>query len=130
MAEYINREELLKDIEDSVRFSTRNGVSAELRGAHKIVDRIRCASAYDVVEVVRCSDCKWFVPKYIKLNDGTIRAYTEEEKKLPLGVTADIGINCGSRCLRCLRWEENSIPVYVQENDYCSYGERRSENES
>jgi hypothetical protein len=52
MAEYINREELLKDIDDSVRFSTRNGVSAELRGAHKIVDCIRSAPACDVVEVV------------------------------------------------------------------------------
>ena len=68
MAEYINREELFKDIEDSVRFSTRNGVSAELRGAHKIVDRIRSAPAADVVEVVygewvktdkgqKCSNC-------------------------------------------------------------------------
>lgn len=51
MAEYINREELLKDVEDSVRFSTRNRVSAELRGAHKIVDCIRSAPACDVVEV-------------------------------------------------------------------------------
>ena len=51
MAEYIDREELLKDIEDSVRFSTRNGVSAELRGAHKIVDRIKSAPTVDVVEV-------------------------------------------------------------------------------
>ena len=58
MAKYINREELLKDIEDSVRFSTRNGVSAELRGAHKIVDRIKSAPTVDVVEVVRCKDCK------------------------------------------------------------------------
>ena len=52
MAEYINRKELLKDINDSVRFSTRNGVSAELRGAHKIVDCIRSAPTVDVVEVV------------------------------------------------------------------------------
>ena len=55
MAEYINREELLKDVDDSVRFSTRNGVSAELRGAHKIVDCIRSAPACDVVEVVHAS---------------------------------------------------------------------------
>lgn len=64
MAEYINREELLKDIDDSVRFSTRNGVSAELRGAHKIVDCIRSAPACDVVEVVHSkwikeSDCEF-----------------------------------------------------------------------
>ena len=52
MAEYIDREELLKDINDSVRFSTRNGESAELRGVHKIVDRIKSALTVDVVEVV------------------------------------------------------------------------------
>lgn len=52
MAEYIDREELLKDIEDSVRFSSRNGVSAEMRGAHKIVERIFSAPTVDVDEVV------------------------------------------------------------------------------
>ena len=71
MAKYINREELLKNINDSVVFSTRNGVSAELRGARKIVDRIRSAPACDVVEVVhskwikrnnerRCPICDFF----------------------------------------------------------------------
>lgn len=87
MAEYINREELLKDIEDSVRFSTRNGVSAELRGAHKIVDCIRSATACDVVEVVRCKECKHYY-------HGTC--------------TNDFALNL------------------MRENDYCSYGERRS----
>lgn len=52
MAEYIDREELLKDIEDSVRFSSRNGVSAEMRGATKIIDRIFSAPTVDVDEVV------------------------------------------------------------------------------
>lgn len=52
MSKYIDREELLKDIGDSVRFSSRNGVSAELRGAHKIVDRIFSAPTVEVVEVV------------------------------------------------------------------------------
>lgn len=66
MAEYINREELFKDIEDSVRFSTRNGVSAELRGAHKITDRIRSAPSADVVEVVHG---KWVAVEY---NDGSV----------------------------------------------------------
>lgn len=79
----------------------------------------------DVVEVVRCKDCKYFIPEHIKLDDGTTRAYTEEEKKLPLGVTADVGINCGSRCMRYLYWEKNRIPFWFQENDFCSYGERK-----
>lgn len=59
MAEYIDREALIKDIGDSVRFSSRNGVSAEMRGATKIVERIYSAPIVDVVEVVRCKDCKY-----------------------------------------------------------------------
>ena len=76
MAEYIDRQKLIQDINDSVVFSTRNGVSAELRGAHKIVDRIYSAPSADVVEVVhakwefehetygemRCSHCKYNCP--------------------------------------------------------------------
>ena len=52
MAEYIDREALLQDIEQSVVFSARTGtVSAEMRGARKIVDRIRNAPAADVAPV-------------------------------------------------------------------------------
>lgn len=51
MAEYIDREALFRDIESSVVFSVRNAPSAEMRGAHKITERIRCAPAADVVEV-------------------------------------------------------------------------------
>ena len=50
MAEYIEREALLKDIEESVVFSCRTAQSAEMRGANKIIDRIRCAPSADVVE--------------------------------------------------------------------------------
>lgn len=52
MADYIKRDALLEDIEHSVVFNVRPGVpSAELRGANKIIDRIRSAPAADVVEV-------------------------------------------------------------------------------
>lgn len=33
----------------------------------------------------------------------------------------DVGINCGSRCERFGYWEENKIPVWFDENDFCSY---------
>ena len=80
----------------------------------------------DVVEVVRCKNCIWFVHEHIKLSDGTTRPYTDEEKKLPCGVTSDIGINVGSYCLRKGYWEQNGIPVWFKENDFCSYGERKT----
>lgn len=58
---YINREELLKDINETVVFTVRKGVqlpTAEMRGANKVIDRIKSAPTADVVEVVRCKDCE------------------------------------------------------------------------
>ena len=52
MAEYIEREALLQDIEDSVHFTAKTGrISPEMRGANKIIDRIKCAPAADVAPV-------------------------------------------------------------------------------
>ena len=61
MAEYIEREALMKDIGETVLFSVRGGAklpTPEMRGANKVKDRIKSAPAADVVEVVRCKDCK------------------------------------------------------------------------
>lgn len=51
MDEYIEREALMADIENSVVFSGRPSRNAELCGAHKIMNRIECAPAADVVPV-------------------------------------------------------------------------------
>ena len=46
MAEYIEREALLHDIEQSAVYTAREKTtSAEMRGAHKIIERIKCAPA-------------------------------------------------------------------------------------
>ena len=78
----------------------------------------------DVVEVVRCKDCIYFQPDFVLTNEGNRRPYTEEEIQKGKMVTSDIGINCSSRCERFGYWEENSIPVWFNENDFCSYGKR------
>lgn len=53
MAEYIDCEALLHDIEQSVVYTARGKItSAEMRGAHKIIERIKCAPAVDVAPVV------------------------------------------------------------------------------
>ena len=60
--EYIDREGLLFDIGQTVIFTVRSGMklpTAEMRGANKVVDRIKSASAADVVKVVRCKDCAY-----------------------------------------------------------------------
>lgn len=52
MAECIEREALLHDIEQSVIYTARGKItSAEMRGAHKIIERIKCAPAVDVAPV-------------------------------------------------------------------------------
>ena len=52
MAEYIEREALLKDIEESVVFTVRSGKpSLEIRGANAITDRIKSAPTANVAEV-------------------------------------------------------------------------------
>ena len=42
----------------------------------------------DVMVVVRCGKCKYFMPKHILLDDGTRRLYTEEEKSCRLELRA------------------------------------------
>lgn len=80
MTEYIEREELLKDINETVVFTVRNGVklpTSEMRGANKVIDRIKSAPTADVVEVKHgewidsetnegavCSLCKSFFDSY------------------------------------------------------------------
>ena len=52
MARYIDKDLLLKDISESVVFTVRNAeTSPELRGARKIIDRIKKTPTADVVEV-------------------------------------------------------------------------------
>lgn len=52
MAEYIEREALLDDIEQSVVYTAREKItSAEMRGAHKIIERIKCAPAVEPIYI-------------------------------------------------------------------------------
>lgn len=52
MPEYIKREALLKDISESVVFTVKGDKpSLEIRGANKIIDRIKSSPTADVVEV-------------------------------------------------------------------------------
>lgn len=95
------------------------------RATSDLIDNYHCYTSKDLVEVVRCKDCKHFQPCFVLTNDGERRPYTEEEIKNGRLVTGDVGINCGSRCERFGYWEENKIPVGYSENDFCSYGERR-----
>ena len=52
MAENIEREALLHDIEQSVVYTAKEKItSAEMRGAHKIIERIKCAPAVEPIYI-------------------------------------------------------------------------------
>lgn len=80
MAENIEREALLHDIEQSVVYTVREKItSAEMRGARKVIECIKCAPAVEPIyiheptksefkrmaaqlgyeQVVRCKDCEY-----------------------------------------------------------------------
>lgn len=116
----ISRSALLANIEESVVFSVKAGQpSAEIRGANKITSRIKAAPAVDaekvfeqmglvkeafemakadLVPVVRCKDCKYIRPE--------VEAYTHEV----------VGSWCSLLDLGS-----------VEENHFCSYGERSAD---
>ena len=57
--EYIERKALLQDIVETVVFSTKTGErNLEIEGARKVIGRIQAMPTADVVEVVRCKDCR------------------------------------------------------------------------
>ena len=71
-------------------------------------DLIRAIPAADVVEVVRCKDCKYYAAMVTDTVSGDME-------------TAPWGI--------CIQPWFNSDEYDVQENGYCSYGERRMDKE-
>lgn len=95
MAEYIDRELLLKDLETSIVVSGRNDVAPlELRGVHKVIDRIKSAPTEDVVPVVRCKDCKY-------------KGWVQEP--------------CHGKTINYCKL----LDVCIQKTDFCSYGKRK-----
>lgn len=87
----------------------------------------------DVVEVVRCKDCKYYQDRYIELPDCSKRPYKKGESSVPLSV----GINVGSYCTRIdyaivhgYRHGEPSVDetrLWTKPDGFCSYGERKDE---
>ena len=78
--ELISRKALLEDIEETVIFTVQKDVqSAEMRGANKVIDRIKAAPAVDAVEVVRCKDCKYLNAEYRCVNWKGLYDYTKAD---------------------------------------------------
>lgn len=98
MAEYIERDKLYKHFEKSVTIheATINGSTYPVYLTDHVLHEIRNAPAADVVEVVRCKDCKYW--------GGVVFGY------------------------RCRKLSGMNTQIQTSENDFCSYGERKSDN--
>ena len=94
MAEYIAREVLLAQLR---AMESYNVSPIYRRGYDDCVEAILKAPAADVVPVVRCKDCKWFVD-----NNG--------------------GEWYGCKMFQVVRITPEDAP---KPDDFCSYGERR-----
>lgn len=102
MAEHIEREAFLKDIEERYCLPCKeagkdhNGCKCRACWVDDMCGEVIDAPAADVAPVVRCKDCKYWQDN----NDG----YPHEE----------------------CRWGHGETP---DANDFCSYGERRGEHD-
>lgn len=105
MARYIDADELLKRLEDK-RLIFEEGTPVEEVVAEQIsalAEAIEEAPAADVVEVVRCKDCKYTM----ELNIVEKQIYPKATKMCMLALA--------------------NKPV--QDNDFCQYGERKESND-
>lgn len=93
MSRYIDADAFCKEI---VKIQDLRKLSTKTIG--EALHRIPTA---DVVEVVRCKDCYWYIVNELKA-DGT-----EDKRYKP------------SRC--------SFFDILSREDDYCSYGERRTD---
>jgi hypothetical protein len=98
MSEYIEREAVMQSFADYVWNSNHSDLVPAPQWNHA-VDIVRDFPAADVVEVVRCSECKWY-----------------RESKL-LGPT--------KFCFRLKDRDGKPIGYNFADNDYCSHGERK-----
>lgn len=89
-----------------------------------------------LIDIVTCKECKWYDPPHIKYNDGTRKDVEEDE----LWVTSDVGINCGGKCIYHIGLkiycdahdredpeDKPNIIIFRKPDDFCSYGERRTD---
>ena len=74
-----------------------DGVNEPIYSANDVLDDIDEQPTVDAIEVVRCRDCKW-----------------NKERECPLSYTSPISV-----------YGEVSIWYKNNDNDYCSYGDRK-----
>lgn len=92
---------ILEKNQSEAKFENRKQFAKGIREARRI---IRNMSTADVVEVVKCKDCKYS------------REMDKYEKLLYL-----------ETCVGCTHHSTSYYSLIMQGDDYCSYGERKEE---
>ena len=85
-----------------------------------IVNNYPCFQNKDIVEVVRCKDCRFW--KEYAFANGDERLLCEKEFGFPIKTTHS---GRGECC--CEDWKPKGHIIETGMNDYCSYGERKEE---
>ena len=93
--EYIEREAMIQRLKNTPLFSNFNTGGIFLRDG--VIDLVEKQPAADVVEVVRCKDCRF-------------KTLTQDGEYNPEDIVCEFFMTDG-----------------MQENDFCSYGERKEE---
>ena len=121
MSDLISRSKLIKVVEADINRCYQMRIDGVGALSH-FVDQINNEPPVEAVPVVHCKDCIWWEGEHVLFSDGAKRPYTEEEKKnCPIGVTADIGINVGSKCME----NPHITTLFRNANDYCSRAVRK-----
>lgn len=95
------------------------------------------APTVDAVPVVRCRECKFWMPEHIERDDGSIMLYEQLPWMEPGMAPIEFGVNVGSYCTLCenvitrgFRDGNQSLDctrLWRREDDYCSRGKRRDQ---
>lgn len=126
-------EGMAADAEDKGKDSF--GIHLSLKDARMIARSL--SPTVDAVPVVRCRECKFWMPEHIERDDSSIMLYEQLPWMEPGMVPIEFGVNVGSYCTLC----ENVIThgfrdgnpsldctrLWRREDDYCSRGQRRDQ---
>ena len=143
MADYISREAAIAYIREQSEelqkaFEELGGESGIYADAYNdLAEDFHRIPAADAVPVVRCRECKFWMPEHIERDDGSIMLYEQLPWMEPGMAPIEFGVNVGSYCTLC----ENVIThgfrdgnpsldctrLWRREDDYCSRGQRRDQ---
>lgn len=84
------------------------------------------------IDIVRCGECIFYDAPHVE-KDGERYEYADMPEDafdaFGVGVHSGYGINVGGRCLRSKSRLARGKSIFMDEDDYCSKGERRADDD-